>query len=69
MHIERESSLEIQLNFHPYKHYPNLNFISNSISIDMTIEKRPEEMMLSIATQYLLNERELLLFFVLNSSL
>ena len=69
MHIERESSLEIKLNFQPYKHYHNLNFISNSFSMDMTIEKKLEEMILSIATQYLLNEKELLLFFLLNSSL
>ena len=51
MHIERESSLEIKLNFQPYKHYHNLNFISNSFSMDMTIEKKLEEMILSIATQ------------------
>ena len=57
MHIERESGYEIKLNFDPYKHYRNLNFITNSFSTFMTIEKKLEEMILSFATQYLLNEK------------
>ena len=69
MHIERESGYEIKLNFDPYKHYRNLNYITNSFSMYMTIEKKVEEMILCIATQYLLNEKELLLFFLVNSSL
>ena len=49
--IGRESGYEIKSNFHPCKHYPNLNFITNSFSTYMTIEKKLEEMILSFATQ------------------